>query len=473
MNATRRSAVVGSAFGLLLLAAAGCVDQKKVFVEKPLFQEPPAAAAGFLGYADTTQGTQQTACGNCHVAHQADWKQTKHAHAWLDLQANSHKAASCEACHTVNQTGNSAASANVAWTSTKDPRYVDVQCESCHGAGQTHVQNPESASRPLASIVADTGKAGLSGCAGCHNGSHHPFVEEWRASKHGFADPDPAARDACTPCHTAQGAFKAWGVTAMYKEMNAPLGQQHAITCAVCHDPHSDKNAAQTRYSFTVASVEDNLCMKCHHKRGVPDTTTTRNSHSPEGPLLLGEAGWIPPGATFKLGDLKGTHATGGMCATCHMSTASFSVDTKGNSNIGHTFQATPCVDAKGQFIGGTCDDGQRSYKACATSGCHGSDAAARSAYAVAEQRINTLATEVYRLVALAPKTEFKAGDRYTVAEGAKFNADLAVMPGSAAHNPFELEALLTTSITAMKKQYNLTSTPGIVLTSTLQGRIK
>ena len=43
-------------------------------------------------------------------------------------------------------------------------------------------------------------------------------------------------------------------------------------------------------------------------------------------------------------------------------------------------------------------------------------------------------------------------------------------MPGAVAHNPFLLEALLTQSIQALKTQYNLTSTPGIVLTTTLQG---
>lgn len=466
----KRSVVAASA-GLLLLAAAGCVDQKKVFVDRPFFEQPAAAAGNFLGYTDTAQAARQTACGNCHVSHQADWKQTKHAHAWLDLKASDHAAASCEACHTVSANGNSAAATpSVGWTATGDPRYVDVQCESCHGPGLDHAQKPDASAKPLASLAADTGKAGLTGCAGCHNGSHHPFVEQWRSSLHGFADPDPAARDACTPCHTAQGAFKAWGVTAQYKEMAAPLGQQHGITCVVCHDPHSDANPAQARYSFTVESVEDNLCMKCHHKRGVPDTTSTRNSHSPEGPLVLGEAGWIPPGATFKLGDLKGTHATGKLCVTCHMGLAAFAKDAKGNSNIGHTFQATPCVNAKGEFVGGSCDDSQRSFKVCATSGCHGTEGAARSAYAVAEARVNTLAAEVYRLVALAPKSEFKAGDSYTVAEGAKFNADLAVMAGSAAHNPFELEALLTSSIKAMKTRYNLTSTPGIVLTNTLRG---
>src|SRR5512146_2453480 len=124
-----RSAFGASAAAVLLLAVAGCVDEKKVYVERPFFEQPAANAGGFLGYTDTT--TKQTACGNCHVSHQADWKETGHSHAWADLKSSDHAAASCEACHTISQLGNSAASANVGYTSTQDLRYKDVQCESC------------------------------------------------------------------------------------------------------------------------------------------------------------------------------------------------------------------------------------------------------------------------------------------------------------------------------------------------------
>jgi hypothetical protein len=37
----------------------------------------------------------------------------------------------------------------------------------------------------LASIKSDTGAAVTNGCAECHSGTHHPFVEEWRMSRHG------------------------------------------------------------------------------------------------------------------------------------------------------------------------------------------------------------------------------------------------------------------------------------------------
>ncbi len=466
----RIGSVIGaSAAAVLLLAVGACVDEKKVEVERPFFEQPPAAAAGFLGYTDTAKDNKKTACGNCHVTHAADWAQTKHAHAWLDMKSSSHASESCEACHTVTANGNSA-TGTVAWAGTKDPRYVDVQCESCHGAGLNHALAPDGSSKPLASIAVDTGTAGKTGCSGCHSGTHDPFVEEWRASLHGSVQSHAIGSDAsCLNCHTGQGWLARKGVKTAFKEMNDAPAQQVAITCAVCHDPHSDANPAQTRLAINVADTTKNLCMTCHERRAVPDQSSSRGPHSPEGPTLLGQAGWFGPNFTFKPGDLRGTHATGNMCVTCHMSTGSFAQDTKGALNVGHTFQATPCVDASGKFVGGDCTDDQRSFKACTASGCHGSEAAARSAYATAELRINTLVTEANRLIALVPKSEFKTGDNLiTTGEGAAFNVGVATATGAVAHNPFLTEALLTASITALKQQYNLTSSPSVPLANIL-----
>ena len=50
-----------------------------MYRDRPPFNPPPAAAAGFLGYYDAT--AKKTTCGNCHVDYQATWSQTKHAQA--------------------------------------------------------------------------------------------------------------------------------------------------------------------------------------------------------------------------------------------------------------------------------------------------------------------------------------------------------------------------------------------------------
>jgi len=59
-------------------------------------------------------------------------------------------------------------------------------------------------------------------------------------------------------------------------------------------------------------------------RRADPSQVTTRNSvHSPEGPTLLGLAGWFPPGMSTS-DSIIGTHGTPSrnpdLCATCHVS---------------------------------------------------------------------------------------------------------------------------------------------------------
>ncbi len=83
---------------------AGCVDEKIVFRDRELFEEPLDAAASFLGYTD--QATKLTVCGNCHVEKQSNWEATAHADAWDGLQSSGHAQEFCEGCHTVNELGN-------------------------------------------------------------------------------------------------------------------------------------------------------------------------------------------------------------------------------------------------------------------------------------------------------------------------------------------------------------------------------
>ena len=45
----------------------------------------------------------------------------------------------------------------------------------------------------------------------------------------------------------------------------------------------------------------------------------------------------------------------------------------------GHSFYAIPCVDTAGIDSTNSCGDTQRSFAACATSGCHSSAAVART----------------------------------------------------------------------------------------------
>ncbi len=446
--------------GLVGLWTLGCIDDDAVFANLRPFDEPPAAAQGFLGYASGT-GERRPICGNCHVGKAAEWRETRHAHAWRTLQESGFIERSCEACHTVSDYGNLVEQSEVAWTATRDPRYQDVQCESCHGPGLDHVTNPD-AFQPLPPL--DVGIELTTGCGECHQGTHQPFVEEWAQSRHGNMNPAPQRQAACVQCHEARGIFKAWGVRADYveKERTTPI----PITCGVCHDPHDATNAHQLRFTIEEPNEDTNLCMKCHFRGGTPDPASSSRPHSPQGPLLLGVAGWRPPGFTFADDTIVGTHGTRQnprMCATCHVNrlevtdaqTGAFVFDA-----TGHLFLAVPCLDVEGKPTGERdCDVSRRSFEGCTQSGCHGSATAASAAYVVAQNRIAALVSSLEELLGQLPVSEFNPTDgRLTTAEGAQFNAQLGALRGSAIHNPFLMESLLEESIDQVEMDYGLGS---------------
>jgi predicted CXXCH cytochrome family protein len=456
----------------LFVALVSCVETKEVLVDLPEYDDPPPGAADFLGYTNSESKTP--VCGNCHVGQFSEWKGTGHASAWADLQASGSAQATCEGCHTVSANGNGVTNEQVGYAATKDDRYHDVQCESCHGPGLPHVTNPDNdANKPYASMV--VALDGSSACGECHQGAHNPFVEEWSVSRHGLSTENHAAEEAsCGPCHEGRGVFAAWGVKANYieKEEQEPI----AIGCPLCHDPHDATNSKQLRFPINVANVETNLCMKCHHRRSEPDQSSSRGPHSPQGPLLVGEAvGWRPPNFTYteRISGTHGSVANSRLCAACHVSRTEVVDAASGNlvfNSTGHLFKAIACLDAQGKpTTDDTCTLGQRNFKACAVSGCHGSQDAARSALIAVRTRFDLLAGTVTTMLAQVPATEFKTGDNLiTTAEGAKFNRDLALLKGSGIHNPFLVEALLTASIKQLQTDYGLQPPPDLDLADTL-----
>ena len=469
---------------LLALAPAAfslaCTSEKIVYRSGTNFAAPPTAALSFLGYSDVT--SQQTVCGSCHVDYQARWVTTKHASAWKDLQASGAASASCYACHTVGDLGNGSTDTTAGYVGTKDPRYQDVQCENCHGAGLTHASSPVAGNVPLVSIQADT--AIKNGCGECHSGVHEPFVNEWElANASGLShshiqSPAKSSTDpTCKNCHSAQGALTSWGNTENYVEKTSTTWLP--IVCAVCHDPHGSPNSHQVRFSLSAPNIDDNLCMKCHQRNSNGSLTNTRNSvHSPQGPTLLGTAGWFPPG--FNTNDtIVGTHGTPSanptMCAGCHVQTYTVNDKLTGKfvfQSTGHRFMAAPCVDANGQpTVSQTCDISVQTFRSCTATGCHGSEAAARSAYTTAQARTNQLVTQAntyINQVKAGPKkgdcTVPSSSGLYTTCDGAIFNVSLATSPASFVHNPFLIEQLLIATIAQLQKDYGLTAAASVSL---------
>ncbi len=459
---------------VVLSFASACTDEKIVYRDRELFEEPPAGAANFIGYSN--QETKLTACGNCHVEKQGDWSRTAHASAWAGLQSSSSAQTLCEGCHTVGDKGN-AVTGMAGYDATRDKRYEDVQCESCHGPGLAHATNPKDETVPLASIQVATDLT--TGCGECHSDTHHPFVEEWSQSRHGEGAnrPQYRTRAGCDACHGGIGALAAWGVNTTYLELNDPNAAV-GITCAVCHDPHgSAGNEHQLRFPINSRNVDKQLCMKCHQRRAIPDEDNPqRGPHSPQGPLLLGQVGtvgWTPPNFAYDENQIAGTHgseANEKLCATCHLNSYTVSDAASGGhvfSATGHLFKAIPCVDGQGIPTGDeSCalTTQARTFASCTASGCHGSQNAALSAMRIAQTRIDGLVAELEALLERVPADQFDRNDGiFSIAEGASFNASLGGISSSAIHNPFLTEALLTASIKIVKSTYGLTAQSAVV----------
>jgi predicted CXXCH cytochrome family protein len=405
---------------LAISAAAwlgACTDI--VYRDRPPFSPPPDATSGFLGYFD--DAAKQTNCGNCHVEHQAKWRGTKHASAWANLQAvpAQFRDSTCNACHTVNENGN-LTSGPAGYQKVKDAAYQDVQCENCHGAGFTHVQTPDGATAPLASIHVDTTKnaataAATGSCAACHQDTHHPFWEEWRQSMHanmGRHNDEPL----CLQCHSGQGALAAWGVTANYKEKGAI---NEGITCAVCHDPHDTTNTSQLRYPLTTNDPTKQLCMKCHNRRTAPlfmDSTRaaddpagfsgSNSPHAPQGAVLLAYAGYQNPTYLDPAVLSPPSHGQVGknpkLCAGCHVYGFP-ATDDAGQpvTATGHLFRPLPCYVPGSTVPTDTIRNcayttAERSFKSCAQAACHGDEGTAANLVSLARTRIQALTAALW-----------------------------------------------------------------------------
>ena len=474
---------------------------------------PPTLDATFVGYSNPA--TSQTTCGNCHVDRQRDWQQTKHSHAWEDLQASGHAADYCNKCHTTNGATNLAPDTAGFFAVGADAKkfYYDVQCEACHGAGGGHITAPD-ASQPLSTIIADTGQAW--GCGTCHTGTHDPFVEQWKASLHGKVESAANGNASCIGCHSGQGFIARMDSRANYVEKNSSTWQP--IVCAACHDPHGSPNSKQLRMPINTADLATNLCMQCHYRRSVPDPTSSRGPHAPQGPMLLGEAGWVPPNFAYDATQAASSHgssANPNLCVTCHVERYDVTDAATGAfvlHSTGHSFRAIPCLNANGVPIDtlAVCPDAQRRFNACATGGCHTAASQAASFRQVLKGRLTFETGIIWKDVngngvvdafptdsglvarvkltspcdfstsATAPTSGACLGQPagatvVTVGEGSFFNADM-VQRGDGSwgvHNPIYAEAILLGTITALHVQYPYLPSPPAAVQAQLNARMQ
>jgi len=482
----------------VLAVGTACTDETITVIDTvPVAIRPgPDLEAGFLGYYEAADGL--TNCGNCHVDHQKRWATTAHASAYDAPESTGHAQPSCYGCHTVNENGNSFAAMGTAggWNAVEDEAYHDVQCESCHGPGLDHAEVPDFNPPPLAQLGVLDHTSSLpeaSSCAGCHSGSHHPFVEEWAQSRHAHAVESPATREGCNACHEGRGVLAAWGMATNYLESEDLVTADNTIgiTCAVCHDPHGSKNEHQLRWPLATLDPEQNLCMKCHLRRTLPAGGSSRGNtpHAPQGAVLLGTGGYQNPAYLDTLllqAAAASSHASTTrnpkICAGCHL----FSFDTQDSDGnaftvTGHLFRPIPCYGPDmlptDTITNCAYTTAERSFKACAVSGCHDTEDQAALFLSLARQRSNQLSATLWRdldgdrtidpfptddgyLAKIrANTTDLNPSDAIvSAADGAEFNLRLVGEDDAGflydngdkshtVHNPFIAEALLRASI--------------------------
>jgi predicted CXXCH cytochrome family protein len=288
--------------------------------------------------------------------------------------------------------------------------------------------------------------------------------------------------------------LRAWNVTGNYKEKTDVVDTLTAmgITCAVCHDAHGNGQPGQLRFSISEPTLEGNLCMKCHSRRFEPITTSNSSGpHGPQGPVLLGTAGWWPSGS-----DTTPQATTHGdpvqnprLCAGCHVK--AFTVtDSAGNfqfNSVGHLFRPIPCLAPNGEPEPGeenACpyDAPSRNWTTCVGAGCHTVSTAVQ-ALGASRAAVDALVDQIWvdvdgdkvvdsatdgGYLSKVPKASFNTTDGViSVAEGALYNAQLwgeglANHPDKSfgTHNPFLAQRQLAVTIGALKTTYGLPAPP-------------
>ncbi len=324
-------------------------------------------------------------CAGCHGNIYNTVISTAHAQAFQALQQiNQSTNPSCLPCHTVGY-GLTTGFTDALHT----PQLEGVQCENCHGPAGNHAAIPEDPTTvPRVDLAAQV-------CGGCHSAgltpaevvAHHPVgfsFEDWSISPHSAVVPavlnsmssSVTNINNCGRCHS--GSARLALVQGQNPSVTLTNDYNVAITCAVCHDPHTAYVWSNELYgviAFTnqltgnvvdvtndelglmytnqllyplsslvnyslpaetnFASVYNpyiNICAQCHNDRGADwQQSDSPPHHSPQYNMMLGTVGVLADGTTSP--NFPSTHSRLEMqCAACHMQTAT-------NNASGHTFQ--------------------------------------------------------------------------------------------------------------------------------------
>jgi predicted CXXCH cytochrome family protein len=331
-------------------------------------------AANYVGVGKIIGDTPNfPECSMCHAGQLGNqftpWKNTNHASIFsrgIDGIASDHYSSNCISCHTTGYDKTATAvnegfddrATTLGWifptilqAGNWDTMKVNfpalakvgnIQCESCHGPGSGH-GGDISNNKIVKTFSADV-------CGYCHDApTHHTKNNEWEGTAHAIAVGEPGDiehmnRTSCAICHTAEGyVYERIGG----KTSTAPYANAHGVTCAACHDPHSNQFTHQTRKAMA------DLCTDCHMTR----ISSRGLHHSPQGPMVAGVlgmsytgtptsgydkwGGWQLPGYRYVNSSHSGLPEN---CVTCHM--AESPADSLVGKLGGHTFKVAYAMDS-------------------------------------------------------------------------------------------------------------------------------
>ncbi len=304
------------------------------------------------------------ACSGCHGDGPGGnqfpfWEQTAHAAAFDSASAFIQSTARCLECHTTgwdtevdNDGADDFVTINMDGSITIDDAAgfkarVNVQCEACHGPASAH-QGGAFGDPP---VLPPDDPAEAATCGKCHQGEHHPYIEEWNESDHATSHTHPVAflQDRfrndrqCAGCHTMQGFIQFVGTTPadtvnMIPDIDPPGEDAKPLVCAACHDPHDAQHPGQLRLA------EADLCVKCHNPE---DPQPGEDVHHATSEMFAGTGAIRFPGFQY---DSLSVHqqippSSTRKCVACHVFTTPFD---EGDPNdpsddkpaaTGHTFE--------------------------------------------------------------------------------------------------------------------------------------
>ncbi len=303
-------------------------------------------------------------CGRegCHRAEDQGWASTRHARTFrrgLEGELGAEFSEECWSCHAtgvdsgVDNGGLHTTARRIGWTQPEPhpgafdeaPRLIrrhgSVWCSACHGPGR--ILPPQFHWEYGAKY-----QAGV--CARCHDAVDEPDAphdswqyREWEASAmatfvRGLAGDDPALRDGCASCHSAQG-FISW--TREGAHIRPDHGTVAAITCATCHDPHDASRPFSLRVHETVEEIAGReatglgngaVCATCHRSGVAQAERDAMAPHAPQADVLLGR------GSALLREPVTGSHSRlGNSCVSCHMARPPAGDPLLGRAG-GHTF---------------------------------------------------------------------------------------------------------------------------------------